>query len=459
MTELRDQLEAALGTTYVLERELGGGGMSRVFLAVEQALSRRVVIKVLPPEMAASVSMDRFRREIMFAARLQNPHIIPLLSAGEAGGLPYLTMPFVDGESLRVRLARGGELPVAEGLRILREVATALDYAHQEGIVHRDIKPENILLSHGSAMVTDFGVAKAISASSNAEHSGVTSHGVALGTPAYMSPEQAAAAPGIDARADVYAFGVLAYELFAGRPPFEGRSPPALLAAHVSEVPEPIQKLRPSLPSALSALIMRCLEKRPADRPQRASEIVHALDAITTPSGGSAPTLGLPSHATSARSVARRRILWIGAAAVTVLAIGGALVVRERLAQGKGVPVMLAVLPFENQGPASEDYFGDGLADAITSRLASVPTLGVIAQRSAGQYKHSSKPLNQIGRELGVQYVLQATVRWAGAGTERKAQISPELVRVSDGTVRWAAEPYVVAPADVFAVQSDIAAR
>jgi serine/threonine-protein kinase len=275
-----------------------------------------------------------------------------------------------------------------------------------------------------------------------------------------MSPEQAAAAPGIDARADVYAFGVLAYELFAGRPPFEGRSPQALLFAHVSETPEPVQKLRPSLPSALSGLIMRCLEKRPADRPQRASDIVHALDAITTPSGGSAPTLGLPLHATGARPWVRRRTLWTGVAAATVLAVVGALVVRERLARGTGRPVMLAVLPFENHGPAADDYFGDGLADAITNRLASLPTLGVIAQRSASQYKHSPKPLSQIGRELGVQYVLQGAVRWqTSTSGERKAQVSPSLVRVSDGMVRWAADPYTVAPVDVFAVQSEIAAR
>ena len=194
-SDLRDQLQATLSGRYTLERELGGGGMSRVFVAEETALDRKVVIKVLPPETAAQVSLERFKREILLAARLQHPHIVPLLTAGESNGLPYFTMPFVDGESLRVRLARHGELPVNQAIRMLREIASALAYAHEHGIVHRDIKPDNVLLSGGSAMVTDFGVAKALSASSNAEHSGMTSLGVALGTPAYMSPEQASADP------------------------------------------------------------------------------------------------------------------------------------------------------------------------------------------------------------------------------------------------------------------------
>src|SRR4051794_1552789 len=322
-SDLRDQLQATLSGSYTLERELGGGGMSRVFVAEETALHRKVVIKVLPPETAAQVSLERFKREILLAAKLQHPHIVPLLTAGESNGLPYLTMPFVDGESLRVRLARHGELPVNQAIRMLREIASALAYAHDHGIVHRDIKPDNVLLSRGSAMVTDFGVAKALSASSDAEHGGMTSLGVALGTPAYMSPEQASADPSVDHRADIYSFGVLAYELLTGQPPFAGRTPQNLLAAHVSELPEPITKRRASLPSALSALVMRCLEKRPADRPQSASEIVHALDDITTPSGGMTPT-GTHPVAAVGKSVGRsRRWGWIAAVVAVVVVIAG----------------------------------------------------------------------------------------------------------------------------------------
>ena len=223
--DLREQLALTLGDAYSLERELGGGGMSRVFVATEKALGRRVVVKVLPEEMAGQVSLERFKREIALAARLQHPHIVPLLTAGDANGLPYFTMPLVEGESLRARLARHGELPLSEAIRLLREIASALSYAHERGIVHRDIKPDNVLLSGGSAMITDFGVAKAISASSNSEGGNTTSMGVALGTPAYMSPEQASADPAVDHRADIYAFGVLAYEVLTGQPPFAGRAP------------------------------------------------------------------------------------------------------------------------------------------------------------------------------------------------------------------------------------------
>src|SRR5437870_2929464 len=191
MTDLLDQLQTALGSNYVLVRELGGGGMSRVFVAEEKALGRLVVIKVLPTEMAGQVSLERFKREIALAARLQHPHIVPLHSAGDANGLPYFTMPFIEGETLRDRIRRQGELPVNDAIRVLREIASALAYAHSRSIVHRDIKPDNVLLSGGVVMVTDFGVAKALSASTNSEIGGVTSMGVALGTPAYMSPEQA----------------------------------------------------------------------------------------------------------------------------------------------------------------------------------------------------------------------------------------------------------------------------
>lgn len=291
---LFDQLQATLGTSYRLERELGGGGMSRVFLAHETALDRRVVVKVLLPELAAGVSVERFRREIQLAAKLQHPHIVPLLSAGDLGGLPYFTMPFIVGESLRVRLDRTGELPINEAVRILRDVVSALAYAHENGVMHRDVKPDNVLLSGGVAVVTDFGVAKAVSASSaaapSADITGLTSLGVALGTPNYMAPEQAAGDSQIDHRVDIYSLGVMAYEMFAGRRPFVGRSTQAILTAHVIETPEPVDRLRPSLPGALAALVMECLAKRPADRPQSAAEVLQVLDNIATPTGGTATT-------------------------------------------------------------------------------------------------------------------------------------------------------------------------
>jgi eukaryotic-like serine/threonine-protein kinase len=262
--------------------------MSRVFLAEEARLSRQVVVKVLPPETSAGVNAERFEREIQLAARLQHPHIVPLLTAGASGDLLYYVMPFIAGESLRVKLSREGELPIPEAIRILREVVDALAYAHRNGVVHRDIKPDNVLLSEGHAVVTDFGVAKAVSASSGS--SSLTSLGVALGTPAYMAPEQAAADPHVDHRADIYAVGALAYEVLCGRPPFTAVSPQAMLAAHITQVPEPVLQHRRTVPPALNAAIMRCLEKRPADRWQSAAELMAQLDAVLTPSGGLTPT-------------------------------------------------------------------------------------------------------------------------------------------------------------------------
>jgi eukaryotic-like serine/threonine-protein kinase len=283
--DLRDQLQSALGTAYTIERELGGGGMSRVFVATETALGRRVVLKVLAGDAAAGLSADRFRREIQLAAALQHPHIVPLLSAGTAGELLYYTMPFVEGESLRARLHRTGELPVDEAVRYLREVASALEYAHAHGVVHRDIKPDNVLVSNGYAVVADFGVAKAVSASATVGSAGLTSLGVAIGTPAYMAPEQAAGDPGTDHRADIYAFGVMAYELLSGQTPFSGRPTPSLLAAHATEMPDAIDRRRPSTSGPLALVIMRCLEKRPADRWQTAGELRRALDAVPIRSG------------------------------------------------------------------------------------------------------------------------------------------------------------------------------
>jgi tetratricopeptide (TPR) repeat protein/tRNA A-37 threonylcarbamoyl transferase component Bud32 len=289
-SDLRDQLKDTLGSAYMLERELGRGGMSRVFVATEIALGRTVVVKVLAPELAEGLSVERFNREIQLAARLQNAHVVPVLTAGEIGGLPYYTMPYVEGNSLRTRLVESGPLPITEAIFILRDVAKALAYAHKHGVVHRDIKPENILLSGGSAVVTDFGIAKALAAArTQATGETLTQVGTSLGTPAYMAPEQAAADPDTDHRADLYAFGVTAYEMLAGHPPFHGRTPQKLLAAQMGERPEAINALRPDTPPLLAQLVMRCLEKQPDDRPQSAPALVLALEQIT--SGGGLPAM------------------------------------------------------------------------------------------------------------------------------------------------------------------------
>jgi eukaryotic-like serine/threonine-protein kinase len=282
---LRDQLQQTLGGSYTLERELGGGGMSRVFLAEEAALGRKVVIKVLPPEIAAGVSIERFRREIQLAARLQHPHIVPVLSSGEMQGVPYYTMPFVEGESVRARLARSGALAITEAIGILRDVAKALAYAHERGIVHRDIKPDNVLLSGGSATVADFGIAKAIAAARAEGETGpatLTQIGSSLGTPAYMAPEQAAADPATNHRADIYAFGCMAYEMLTGRPPFTAKTPQRLLAAQMSDAPEQIMALRPDTPPQLAELVMHCLAKDADARPQQAADLVRVLDTVTS---------------------------------------------------------------------------------------------------------------------------------------------------------------------------------
>jgi len=461
---LRAQLQTTLGDRYTFEQELGGGGMSRVFVATESALGRSVVIKVLPPDLAAGVSVERFRREIQLAARLQHAHIVPVLASGEIGGLPYFTMPFVRGESLRARLVRDGELPVGEAVRLLREAASALAYAHDSGIVHRDIKPDNVLLSHGDAMVTDFGVAKALEDSATSSNKslarGVTSLGVALGTPAYMAPEQAAADPSADYRVDIYAFGVLAYELLTGSPPFVGRPAPAVLSAHMTEAPEPINKRRTNLPPALAALVMRCLEKRPADRPQSADELVHTLDSIVTPSGGMQPTSAMPAATVPVPGLGRLHLGWVVAGAVILMLVaGGAFAWRARTVNFASGPTRVAVLPFENLGDSTDAYFADGVSDAVRGKLSALPSLKVIGRTSSTQYRHGSKSPKQIADELGVQYLLTGTVRWEKhAGGQSRVLVSPELLQASDASTKWT-QPFDADLSDVFQVQADIASR
>jgi Tol biopolymer transport system component len=292
-----NRLQAALGDRYRIERELGSGGMATVYLAEDLRHHRQVAVKVLRPELAATLGPERFLREIETAAQFQHPHILPLLDSGEAGGFLYYVMPYVEGESLRARLARHGELPIHDAVKILLEITDALGYAHERGVVHRDIKPDNVLLSGRHALVTDFGVAKAVSEATGRHQ--LTTAGVALGTPAYMAPEQAAAEPDVDHRVDLYAVGALGYELLTGRPPFTGRSAQEVLAAHMTQQPEPLCARRPACPPGLEAVIMRCLEKRPADRWQTADELLEQLEPLVTPSGGTTPTTTRPRKATA----------------------------------------------------------------------------------------------------------------------------------------------------------------
>ncbi|MDA1081042.1 MAG: protein kinase [Gemmatimonadetes bacterium] len=326
--DLFSRLKEVLGAQFEMERELGGGGMSRVFLATETALGRRVVVKLITPDLAAGVNVERFRREIQLAARLQHANIVPVLTTGEIDGLPYFTMPYVDGESLRARLGRGG-LGVTEVVSLLRDVARALAYAHANGVVHRDIKPENILLAGGAATVADFGIAKAISASRD-ESSGntLTQVGTSIGTPTYMSPEQAAGDTGADHRVDLYSFGVVAYELLVGRPPFAHSTPQKQLAAHLAEKPQPVLDLRPDMPPSLAELVMRCLEKDANDRPQRAEEVARLLETVTSGTGQPA----LPAILIGGRGMLRKALaLW----AIAFVVVG---VLAKAAIVGIGLP-------------------------------------------------------------------------------------------------------------------------
>ena len=458
---LRDQQQTSLGAAYIYERELAAGGMSRVFLFRDETLGRHVVAKVLAPELAEGLSAGRFAREIRLVAALQEPHIVPVLTAGAMpSGLPWYTMPFVRGESLRARLQRG-PVPVGEALAILRDVAHALAYAHAQGVVHRDIKPENVLLNEGTAVVTDFGIAKALSASKTQAPGGtLTVIGTSLGTPAYMAPEQAAGDE-IDHRADIYAWGVLAYELLAGYHPFAGKtSAQQLMAAHIAEPVRGAPWGRLGVPRALGTLVMRCLEKVPTARPQSAEEILHALEE-TPLSGG----------------VGRRE--WMLGAAALALAASIAVVMtsanvhqwwrawRDRPAatdSSSALPTgrSIAVLPFENAGDSAAPYFAEGLTNEIRGKLAALPMLRVIAGGSSRQYRNTEKPLKQIASELGVEYLLVGQVRWVTLpDRRRRVGVSPELIRIPNGAApvsRWQ-QTFEADPADVFAVEADVARR
>jgi len=455
LDDLFDELQQTFGSTYTVKRELRGGGMARVFVAHDETLGREVIVKVLPPELTYGFSAARFTREFKLAATLQEPHIVPVLTAGQTvGGLPFYTMPFVRGESLRVHIRRG-RIPLEECTTILRDIACALAYAHKQGIVHRDIKPENILLSEGTAVVTDFGIAKAVQAAMTAtppEPGGaaaITLPGDTVGTPAYMSPEQAAADPTTDQRADIYAWGVVAYEILAGKHPFAEKtgSPQALLTAQMSDTPPPITASNPALPRPLADLVLSCLSKTAAMRPANGAALLAALDDPST-----APRSRISSDRLRQRGV-------LVATAAIVLMLAGAALWGARAASAR--PPLIAVLPFETEGEGADSGFADGLRDAVTGKLARLNGLSVIDRKSVLSLA-ASPPTSaqQAGKSLGADYVLQASVRWAkGADGQPRVRVSPMLIRVSDGTTRWAGEPEIVSPADPFTIQASVATR
>jgi eukaryotic-like serine/threonine-protein kinase len=447
--DLSARLQQSLGPNYALERELGGGGMSRVFVAQDTTLRRRVVVKVLPPEMAAGVNAERFRREIQLAAQLQHPHLVPVLSAGHEGELLYYTMPFIEGESLRELVSRRGELPVADALRLLREIADALSYAHDRGIVHRDIKPENILLTTNHALVADFGIAKALSAAT--QGTGLTSVGMAVGTPAYMAPEQAAGDPHTDHRADLYSFGVLAYELLAGHPPFHGMAPQQLIASHAATMPTTVTEVRRAIPPQLGELVMRLLEKRPADRPQSAAEVLRELDAIAAISSGSgaATAAGGPrEHASS-----RRRWLMASAAVLLSLLIGAGFIYSRRTVAGAALdPNLVVVAPFRVSGDPALGYLREGMLDLLGAKLtgegglraAEASTVLSVWKRRAGERDGdvSQASAVRIARELGGAQVILGSI----VGTASQLTLTATLLGVPSERTRATAT--VEGPAD-----------
>lgn len=394
--DFRDRLQRALGTAYVIQRELVGGGMSRVFVATETALQRDVVIKVLPPELAAGVNRDRFRREIQLAAALQHPHIVPLLSSGESEDLLYYTMPFIRGESLKSALERRGALPVKEVIRILHDVVDALAYAHEHGVVHRDIKPANVLMSGSHAVITDFGVAKALGASLSAIT--VTTSGMVIGTPAYMAPEQLAADPAADARVDVYAVGLLAYELLTGTPPFAGRSSPqAMLAAQLTETPKPITDVVPDVPSGLASLVMRCLEKEPRARPGSAEALHAALDELTSPDGSVCLPVPQAEH-TQQRRPTRRSVAAVTAVLTVAIVSALALTLTRRTANVPEV-VRTVAAPDSTRTGKQESARQQG-TPTLTHADSLAIAAAVQARMDSARRSTATRPTNGRGLDL-----------------------------------------------------------
>jgi len=476
MTDLRAQLQAGLSGSYTLERELGRGGMATVFLAQDLKHDRPVALKVLHPELANSLGPDRFLREIKLAARLQHPHILTVLDSGETGGRLWFTMPFIEGESLRDRLRRERQLPVEDAVRIAREAAQALQYAHEHGVVHRDIKPENLLLTRdGNTLVADFGIARGLAAGGPAggradgrDEERLTDTGLVVGTPAYMSPEQASGDRALDARSDVYSLGSVLYEMLAGEPPFTGPTMQAMIVKRLTEPPPSVRASRGTVPDAVDQAIRKALAPLAADRFGTMAQFGQTLQAGASGAATVERTVVSVPTAAPARgaapSVSRRRFPLAAAALVIGLLVGGGALFawrhgRPDTAPDAGKERRIAVLPFQNLGDSADAYFADGMTDAVRGKLTAIPTMRVIGSNSSGQYKGTTKTPQEIGRELGVDYLLVGKVRWAkGKDGASRVQVSPELIDATTADAKWQ-QPFDASLTDVFQVQADIAGR
>ncbi len=444
MRDLEERLRTALADRYALERELGRGGMAVVFLARDRRHDRAVAIKVLRHEIAAALGAERFLREIQIAAKLHHPHILPLYDSGAAGDLLYYVMPYVEGESLRERLSRETQLPLEDALAITRQVAGALAYAHSHDVVHRDIKPENILLESGEAVVTDFGIARAITAAGGDK---LTHTGIAIGTPLYMSPEQASGGGALDGRSDVYSLACVLYEMLAGHPPFLGGTAQAILARHTMDPVPPLRTARATVPAAVEEALGRALAKLPADRYATALQFAEAL-------GGPVPAVALPARGGSRRL---RAALGVGLA---LAALSGGLALwrpwhhaRQASVSAPVYAASVAVLPFETIGGGPQDeYFSDGMTDEIITQLAQIRDLKVISRTSVVALKGSHLTLSRIADTLGVDHVLEGSVRRAGG----RVRVNAQLIAAKTDAHLWA-RTYERDLKDVFRVQEEIA--
>jgi serine/threonine-protein kinase len=444
LPEPLNPLQASLVDRYRIDRELGRGGMATVFLAHDLKHDRPVALKVLNPHLAQVLGSERFLREIRLCARLQHPHILAIHDSGDADGQLWFSMPFVEGETLRSRLLREKQLPMADALRIAREVADALHYAHQHGVIHRDIKPENILLSGSHALVADFGIARAITTGSGER---LTESGFSLGTPPYMSPEQALAERDLDPRTDVYSLGCVLYEMLTGEPPYTGPNPQAVLARRLSE-PVPRLSTAREVPLTLERAVTRALARSPADRFSTAAEFAEALQPARLEDGSGGTDA--PVRQRVSRPFARPVTLGL---ALLLLALGGYAAFQWARTPSAAPLASAAVLPFLDLSPQTDqEYFSDGLTEELITTLSQVPGLRVAARTSSFQFKGLNPDVHEVGRRLDVGSVLEGSVRRSG----NRLRVSAQLISVKDGYQLWS-QSYDRNLADVFAVQEDVA--